>query len=110
MAYPTPASAGAWYGGVEPTLNGGTAAAYSGTFIPEVWSGKLVEKFYDATVLAAIANTDYEGEVRGQGDLVKIRTKPTLAINDYTAGDTLTYEGLCARAWRGAHQLQRHRR
>lgn len=92
MAYPTPASAGAWYGSVQPTDNGGTALAYSGTFIPEVWSGKLVEKFYDATVLAAIANTDYEGEIRGQGDLVKIRTKPTLAINNYTAGQTLTYE------------------
>lgn len=92
MAYPTPASAGAWYGSVAPTDNAGTALAYSGTFIPEVWSGKLVEKFYDATVLAAIANTDYEGEIRGQGDLVKIRTKPTLAINNYTAGQTLTYE------------------
>lgn len=29
------------------------------TFIPEIWSGKMVEKFYDATVLAAISNTDY---------------------------------------------------
>ena len=92
MAYPVPASAGAWYGSAAPTDNTGSALAYSGTFIPEVWSGKLVEKFYDATVLAAIANTDYEGEVRNQGDLVKIRTKPTLAINDYTAGQTLTYE------------------
>lgn len=34
---------------------------YSGNFIPEIWSGKLVENFYDATVLAAISNTDYEG-------------------------------------------------
>ena len=33
--------------------------AYSGTFIPEIWSGKLVEKFYDATVFGDIANTDY---------------------------------------------------
>jgi len=86
MAYPVPASAGAWYGSAAPTT------AYSGTFIPEVWSGKLVEKFYDATVLAAIANTDYEGEIRAQGDLVKIRTKPTLTINNYTAGQTLTYQ------------------
>lgn len=44
-----------------------TAAAgtpqYSGTFIPEIWSGKLLVKFYAATVLAAISNTDYEGEI-----------------------------------------------
>lgn len=32
---------------------------YSGTFIPEIWSGKLIENFYDATVLSAISNTDY---------------------------------------------------
>jgi hypothetical protein len=31
---------------------------YSGNFIPEIWSGKLVEKFYDATVFGEIANTD----------------------------------------------------
>ena len=86
MSYPVGASAGLWYGSVAPN------PAYSGTFIPEIWSGKLIEKFYSATVLAAIANTDYEGEIRGQGDKVKIRTKPTLTINDYTAGQTLVYQ------------------
>lgn len=37
--------------------------SYSGTFIPEIWSTKLLIKFYDATVLAAISNTDYEGKL-----------------------------------------------
>jgi hypothetical protein len=32
--------------------------------IPEIWSGKLIEKFYASTVLAAISNTDYEGEIK----------------------------------------------
>jgi hypothetical protein len=63
--------------------------SYSGTFIPEIWSKKLIEKFYDATVLTAISNTDYEGEIRSQGDMVKIRTIPTLTINDYSSGQTL---------------------
>lgn len=67
-------------------------ASYTNNFIPEIWSGKLVEKFYDATVLAAIANTDYEGEIKGQGDLVNIRTVPTLAINDYKSGQNLTLQ------------------
>jgi hypothetical protein len=66
--------------------------AYAGTFIPEIWSGKVIEKFYDATVLGAIANTDYEGEVRNQGDTVKIRTKPTIAISTYEAEQGLTIE------------------
>lgn len=63
--------------------------AYSGTFIPQIWSSKLVEKFYAATVFAAIANTNYEGEIKGQGDTVHIRTIPTLTINDYAVGQTL---------------------
>lgn len=63
--------------------------SYSGTFIPEIWSGKLIEKFYDATVLTAISNTNYEGEIRNQGDKVKIRTIPTLQINSYESGQTL---------------------
>lgn len=54
------------------------------TFIPEIWSGKLLEKFYDATVLAAISNTDYEGEIRNQGDTVHIRQRPDITISDYT--------------------------
>lgn len=66
------------------------SVSYSGTFIPEIWSSKLIEKFYDSTVLTAISNTDYEGEIRNQGDKVHIRTIPTLQINDYQSGQTLT--------------------
>src|SRR6266576_4324808 len=58
-------------------------------FIPEIWSGKLVEKFYASTVLAAISNTDYEGEIKNKGDRVKIRTKPTISIHDYLADGLL---------------------
>src|SRR3954465_10146264 len=58
-------------------------------FIPEIWSGKLVEKFYASTVLAAISNTDYEGEIKNKGDRVKIRTKPTISIHDYKADGLL---------------------
>lgn len=63
--------------------------SYSGTFIPEVWSSKLIEKYYDNTVLSAISNTNYEGEIRNQGDKVIIRTTATLEINDYSIGQTL---------------------
>ena len=66
--------------------------AYTGNFIPEIWSGKLIENFYDATVLAAIANTDYEGEIKAHGDTVNIRTTPEITINDYVKGQTLSVE------------------
>lgn len=62
------------------------------TFIPELWSGKMIEKFYDATVLAAISNTDYEGEIKKFGDKVIIRTAPPATIGDYTRGAPITYE------------------
>jgi hypothetical protein len=75
-----------------PAGSANPSPAYSGTFIPEIWSGKLIEKFYATTVLAAIANTDYEGEIKNQGDKVNIRTRPTVTIRDYTAGQTLLVE------------------
>ena len=66
--------------------------AYTGNFIPEIWSGKLIENFYDATVLSAIANTDYEGDIKSHGDTVNIRTTPELTIRDYVKGQTLAVE------------------
>jgi len=66
-----------------------TNALQSTGFIPEIWSGKLVEKFYASTVLAAISNTDYEGEIKNKGDRVKIRTKPTVTIRDYKSDGLL---------------------
>jgi hypothetical protein len=65
---------------------------YSGTFIPEVWSAKLIDKYYDGTVLTDISNTDYEGEISSMGDKVIIRTVPTLDIHDYEIGQTLQHQ------------------
>jgi hypothetical protein len=73
-----------------PTASG--RPNYSGNFIPEIWSGKLIENFYDATVLAAISNTDYEGEIRNMGDTVNIRTTPEITIKTYVKGQTLSVE------------------
>jgi hypothetical protein len=42
--------------------------------------------------LAAIANTDYEGEIKAHGDTVNIRTTPEITINDYVKGQTLSVE------------------
>jgi hypothetical protein len=73
---------------IYPTGSSGNSLQSTG-FIPEIWSGKLVEKFYASTVLAAISNTDYEGEIKNKGDRVKIRTKPTITIHDYDADGLL---------------------
>lgn len=72
--------------------SGQTTDAYAGNFIPEVWSGKLQVKFYKSTVLGEITNNDWEGEIKGQGDKVHIRTIPTITIRSYTKGQNLTSE------------------
>jgi hypothetical protein len=76
----------------SPYLGSNPSPAYSGVFIPTIWSGKFVEKFYDATVLGAIASTDYEGEIRNFGDTINIRTHPTITINAYAANQALTVQ------------------
>jgi len=63
----------------------------SGNYIPEIWSGKTLVKFYNSTVFAAIANTDYEGEIKDRGDKVIIRTVPDIVINEYVIDQELTY-------------------
>mgnify|MGYP006271542517 CR=1 FL=1 len=89
MAFPIAGS------GTTPVLypSGSTANALQANgFIPEIWSGKLIEKFYASTVLSAISNTDYQGEISSQGDKVKIRTKPTITISDYRADGDLAVQ------------------
>jgi hypothetical protein len=69
-----------------------TNPAYSGTFIPQIWSGKLNVKFYATTVFGEIANTSYEGDIKSLGDKVTINNIPSVTINDYTVGQSLSYQ------------------
>ena len=69
-----------------------TTPAYSGTFIPAVWSAKMNAKFYAASVYGDIANTNWEGEISNMGDKVVINTAPTIAVRNYVVGAGLTYD------------------
>jgi len=79
---------------VFPVVGSGafdTTPSYSGGFIPQLWSNKLNAKFYANTMLSEISNTDWEGEIKNQGDTIRIRTAPSITINDYAgAGTTLS--------------------
>ncbi len=61
-------------------------------YIPILFAGKLLEKFYDASTVAAISTTDYVGEIQNQGDTVYIRTRPSVTIKNYVKGGTLELE------------------
>lgn len=89
MAFPV--ASGVTTPPIWPTGSSGNGLSAAG-FIPEIWSGKLIEKFYNATVLAAISNTDYEGEISNYGDKVIIRTKPSVTIKTYRADGLLEVE------------------
>ena len=62
---------------VFPVVGSGsfdTNPSYSGAFIPTLWSNKLNAKFYSSTMMTEIANTSWEGEIKNQGDTIRIRT------------------------------------
>lgn len=80
---------------VFPITPGPTPPAhpdYSGKLIPQLWSKKLLERFYDATVLSAISNTDYEGEIKNYGDTVIVNKIPDITITNYRMGDNLNVQ------------------
>lgn len=85
-----PVNAGGFNSPGGQVAYGGTP--YSGTFIPSLWSGKLAQKFYAATVFGEIANTDWQGDISAMGDKVIINTIPTVTINAYQIGQNLNYE------------------
>lgn len=53
------------------------------TFIPAIWSARLLANLQKAMVFGTVANTDYEGEIKSQGDRVKINTVGAVTIGDY---------------------------
>jgi len=61
----------------------------SGGYIPTIFAKKLLAIFYTFTVLNAVASTEYEGEIKDQGDQVRIRAVPEIDIFDYTKGMNL---------------------
>lgn len=60
------------------------------TFIPEVWSQKLLVSLKHALVIAApgVVNRDYEGEINAAGDTVNINSVSRPSIATYTPGST----------------------
>lgn len=65
-------------------------------FIPSVWSGAILARLNDESAFLQVANRAYEGEVRNQGDKIKINELGPVTIRDYTRNSTsdLTWEFL----------------
>ena len=76
--------------GGYPQFAGQTSTA--GQYTPQIFSQKILRKFYLNTCFSDIANVDYQGEIKAQGDKVVIRTVPDITIRPYTKGQDLVYE------------------
>lgn len=63
-------------------------------FTPTIWSAKLFVRLRKQLVAASIVNNDYEGDIRGFGDRVKINEVGPITISDYAKYGTLTWAEL----------------
>ena len=60
------------------------------TFIPELWNARLLNALDKAHVFAGLVNSDYEGEIKKQGDTVHINTIGEVTIGTYTKDTDFT--------------------
>lgn len=56
------------------------------TFIPTIWSARLLAHLDKAHVYAKLVDRDYEGEIKNFGDKVKINQIGDITIKNYTKG------------------------
>jgi hypothetical protein len=59
-------------------------------YIPILYAGKTIKRYYETSIIPYISNTDYEGMIKAQGNEVRIRTVPEIAIEDHAIGDVIT--------------------
>ena len=75
-----------------------SAAGYQnlpvGNWAPAIYSQKVLKYFRRASVVEAITNTDYTGEIENFGDTVNIIKEPTITVKDYARGQTVNTENL----------------
>jgi len=68
----------------------GVANQTNSFFLPSIYSKKVLNFFRKSSVVEAITNTDYAGEISAYGDSVKIIKEPVISVSDYTRGSDTT--------------------
>ena len=66
----------------------------NGNFSPVIYSKQVQLAFRKSTVCGDITNSDYFGEISGQGDTVKIIKEPEISVSAYTRGETVAAQDL----------------
>jgi hypothetical protein len=68
------------------------SSAQDTNYVPIIFTNKVLRNFYESSVFAQICNTDYEGEIKSQGDKVVIRKTPDMTVKPYAVGTIIDYE------------------
>ena len=63
-------------------------------FLPKVYSKQVLNFFRKASVVEAITNTDYAGDIAAYGDSVRIIKEPTITVYQYERGADVTKTAL----------------
>jgi len=63
-------------------------------FVPEIFSKKIQNFFRKSSVIEAITNTDYAGEISAFGDTVNIIKEPVITVAAYTRAASTTKQFL----------------
>ena len=71
-------------GSATSNFDAGTSGQTNSFFLPSVYSKKVLNFFRKASVVEAITNTDYAGEISAYGDSVKIIKEPVISVSNYT--------------------------
>ena len=66
----------------------------NGNFSSVIYSKKVQLAFRKATVVGAVTNSDYFGEIANQGDTVRIIKEPEISVSAYARGTTVTAQHL----------------
>ena len=75
-----------------------TAAGYgnlpNGNFSPVIYSKQVQLAFRKNSIVEAITNSDYFGEISGMGDTFKIIKEPEITVKEYARGAQITPQDL----------------
>ena len=81
-------------GAANNNFNAGTSGQTNEFFVPEIFSKKIQNFFRKSSVIEAITNTDYAGEIAAFGDTVNIIKEPTITVAAYTRAASTTKQFL----------------
>jgi len=62
------------------------------SFVPSIWSASILRGFEKASVFTSCLSRDYAGEVKNQGDVVKVPKLNPVAVRDYVKGQPISYD------------------